>query len=125
MDFDYKKHYCVGDYEGRGEVPTDTPSLVDVKGYIPMRKQVERAILAGERLVAFRREEFDSMDENYDGEPSELMDPDFMPSVDMPAIIDGFSEKIERFSSERATQRSVGDPEELQRNPSEPAPDNQ
>lgn len=123
MDYDYRKHYCCNDYEGRGEVPTDTPSLVDVKGYIPMKKQVERAILAGERLVAFRREEFDSMDDDYDGEPSPMADPDFMPSVDMPALIDGFSEKMKRFSSEQATQRSEGDSEELQRNPS--ALDNQ
>lgn len=91
---DRKHHMRIEEGELRGEINTDTPSLVDVKGYMPLAKQVERAILAGERLEAFRRGEFDSMDEDFYGEPSPLQDPDFMPSTDMEAVATANSEKL-------------------------------
>lgn len=88
IDLRYQKHFKhIEDGELRGEENTSTKSLVDKKGYMPLAKQVERALLAGERLEAFRRGEFDSFDDNFNGEPSPLQDPDFIPSTDMDSVI--------------------------------------
>lgn len=97
-DLMFYKHFVgVEDGEIRGEEPSDTPSLVDIKGYIPLAKQVERAILSGERLKAFRRGDFDVSDD-FDGfvEPSPAHDPDIVPSVDYPAMADDLQTKLDK-----------------------------
>lgn len=99
------KHFMhMEDGEIRGERKTDTPSLVDVRGYMPLAKQVERAIMAGERLEAFRKGDWDSDNPDYDGEPSRLSDPDFMPSTDMEYIIQEQEQKLREL---QAQQNSV------------------
>lgn len=99
------KHFCcMEDGEIRGEKKTDTPSLVDVRGYMPLAKQVERAIMAGERLEAFRKGDWDSEDPNYDGEPNRLSDPDFMPSTDMVDVIAENEAKLEAYQRQQEEQ---------------------
>ena len=68
-----------------GEQPTDAPSLVDTKGYLPLRKQVERLVLAGAQLESFRKGFYD-YDEDYNGDiiTSPFDDPNFLPSTDVP-----------------------------------------
>ena len=96
-----KHHNCLIDgcaRNGRicGESRGLSPCKVDTKGYIPMRKQVERALAAGERLTAFRKEMFGSADPDYFNESdlSVIDDPDFMPSVDMEGVIESQQQKI-------------------------------
>lgn len=77
--------------EFTGEYRGASPCYVDTKGYIPMRTQIERLSQSGERLEEYRRlvynglthGAYDSLDPNFDGEPSPLYDPDFLPSIDM------------------------------------------
>lgn len=98
----FQKHYnclidgCARNGRIRGEARGLSPCKVDIKGYIPMRNQVERALAAGERLTAFRKEMFGSADLDYFNESdlSALDDPDFMPSVDMARVISSQQQKI-------------------------------
>lgn len=85
----------------RGEPVGSSPCLVDIKGYIPMKTQIRRLDDAGKRLLAYRRMtygvkagEYDSEDPNFDGEPSPLLDPDFMPSTDMARVAEGLKAKL-------------------------------
>lgn len=115
----YDKHY-VSDYDDgivRGEETTDSVCLVDVKGYIPMAKQIERQILAGQRLEAFRRGDFD-VDANYNGEfiePSVTSHPDFMPSVDMLSAMSDLDTKINTSANQQTTEPKA--PESLEKVP--------
>lgn len=106
-DLMYYKHFQkIEDGEFRGEENTSTPSLVDTKGYIPLQKQVERAVLAGERLEAFRRMEFDvDADSDHWKEPSVLQDPDFIPSTDMQSAMESNLSNLNKATS--ALQRDA------------------
>lgn len=44
----------------------DKTTLVEVAGYIPAKQRIENLILAGERLVAWRKEQFDFNDGEID-----------------------------------------------------------
>lgn len=77
----------------RGECVGDAPCYVDVKGYIPMQKQIERAMAAGERLVAFRKGYYDSEDPAYYGEPNPLANPDLLGS-DVPGILEAYQNTL-------------------------------
>ena len=114
-----KHHRCMAEGEIRGEEPTNTPSLVDPKGYVPLRKQVERAVANGERLVAFRRGEYDSDAEDYEGDPSPILDPDFMPSVDMPALAEAQKRKYETARANAEVEALAKAKAEAQQSPSD------
>lgn len=95
-NFCLKKHFsCMESGEFRGETRGNSVCLVDSKGYVPLRKQVERALSAGERLEAFRKGFYDSYNPEWEGEPSPLSDPDLIPSVDIPAIARHQEQKIQ------------------------------
>lgn len=79
----------------RGEVHDDTvPCYVDDVGYISMEQQIKSLINAGVNLENYRRSQFDyQYDMNADIESAVVSpehQPDFMPSVDMPGIVEGF-----------------------------------
>lgn len=79
----------------RGEVHDDSvPCYVDDVGYISMEQQIKSLINAGINLENYRRSQFDyqyGMNADIDSAVvSPEHNPDFMPSVDMPGIVDGF-----------------------------------
>lgn len=91
-----------------GEPKGTSPCYVDPKGYIPLRKQIERGIDAGERLRAYRRGEYDSLTNDfYDGEPSGILDPDFMPSTDVGAIQESINEKYKSQQSTTSPEKGA------------------
>ncbi len=78
----------------RGEVHDDSvPCYVDDIGYISMEQQIKSLINAGVNLEKYRRSQFDyqyGLDADIDpAVVSPEHEPDFMPSVDMPGIVDG------------------------------------
>ena len=85
----------------RGELRGPSPCMVDVKGYIPMRTQIDRLMSSGERLEEYRRllysgithGAYDSLAEDFEGEVSPIYDPDFLPSTDMLRVEAMLSEK--------------------------------
>lgn len=106
----YPKHgrtRAVG--EVYGENRTATVCFVDVKGYIPLRRQVERSMANGERLLSFRKGVYqyeEGMVGNYeDMEPLPTQDPDFMPSVDMPVITSEMQDKLQRLEMQEKLRK--------------------
>lgn len=78
----------------RGEVHDDSvPCYVDDVGYISMEQQIKSLINAGINLENYRRSQFDyqyGLDADVDtAVVSPEHEPDFMPSVDMPGIVEG------------------------------------
>ncbi len=78
----------------RGEVHDESvPCYVDDVGYISMEQQIKSLINAGVNLENYRRSQFDyQYGMNFDVDSAVVSpenDPDFMPSVDMPGIVDG------------------------------------
>lgn len=78
----------------RGEVHDDSvPCYVDDVGYISMEQQIKSLINAGVNLENYRRTQYDYQyghDTDIDSAiVSPEHDPDFMPSVDMPGIVEG------------------------------------
>lgn len=78
----------------RGVVHDDSvPCYVDDVGYISMEQQIKSLINAGINLENYRRSQFDyqyGLDADVDSAVvSPEHDPNFMPSVDMPGIVDG------------------------------------
>lgn len=51
----------------------DPESIVDDRGYLPVKQRVDRMIRAGERLMEYRREHYDYAPEEEDD--GEFMDP--------------------------------------------------
>ena len=108
------KHYRTVEVgEVRGEPKGDSPCYVDSKGYIPLKKQIDRAVLAGERLEAYRRGLLEEVLKSaglsvncpdYEGEPSIVDSPDFLPSVDYPRL---YAEAVERARSEKDKRESL------------------
>lgn len=79
----------------RGEVHDDSVRCyVDDIGYISMEQQIKSLINAGINLENYRRSQFDyQYDMDFDVDSAVVSpehNPDFMPSVDMPGIVDGF-----------------------------------
>ncbi len=79
----------------RGEVHDDSvPCYVDAVGYISMEQQIKSLINAGINLENYRRSQFDyqyGFDADVDtAVVSPEHNPDFMPSVDMPDLVEGF-----------------------------------
>lgn len=79
----------------RGEVHDDTvPCYVDDVGYISMEQQIKSLINAGINLENYRRSQFEyqyGLDADIDNAVvSPEHNPDFMPSVDMPDLVDNF-----------------------------------
>lgn len=113
------------DGEVRGDLCTSTPSKVDIKGYIPMRKQVQTLLANGERLEAYRRGELYDSEDNWT--PSPLADPDIIPSVDVPRISEELAVSInERIKQDResssVTERSEREAENSTVTPSAKEP---
>lgn len=78
----------------RGEVPNKSTSYyVDCVGFISMEQQIKGLINAGQNLENYRRSQYDYQ---VDSEAVDIDDvevsaenvPEFMPSVDMPRIVD-------------------------------------
>lgn len=77
----------------RGEVPNpDTPCYVDPVGFISMEQQIKGLINAGVNLENYRRTQFDyQYGDEVDIDKAVVSvenDPDFMPSIDMPQIME-------------------------------------
>ena len=78
----------------RGEVPNkSTPYYVDCVGFISMEQQIKGLINAGINLENYRRSQYDYQvnSETIDIDDVEVSlenSPDFMPSVDMPLVVD-------------------------------------
>lgn len=78
----------------RGEAPNpSTPYFVDCVGFISMEQQIRGLINAGQNLENYRRSQYDYQ---VDSEAVDIDDvevsaenvPEFMPSVDMPRVVD-------------------------------------
>ena len=87
-----------------GERRGSSRSHLDVKGYIPIKKQVMRLLGAGRDLEEYRRRVYQGYqsgdydgDLNYEGEPSPLLDPDRLPSVDNARIISSLQERANKL----------------------------
>ncbi len=95
-------------FEGmqRGELPNpSTPYYVDSVGFISMEQQIKGLINAGINLENYRRSTYDyqTNSEAIDIDNVEVSvenDPDFMPSVDMPLVVD--SMVVQNSSLERS-----------------------
>lgn len=78
----------------RGEIPNkSTPYHVDCVGFISMEQQIKGLINAGQNLENYRRSQYDyQVDSDAvdidDVEVSAENVPEFMPSVDMPRVVD-------------------------------------
>lgn len=78
----------------RGEVPnTSTPYYVDCVGFISMEQQIKGLINAGQNLENYRRSQYDYQvdSEAVDIDEVEVSAenvPEFMPSIDMPRVVD-------------------------------------
>ncbi len=90
----------------RGEVPNpSTPYYVDSVGFISMEQQIKGLINAGINLENYRRSTYDYQTNSEaidvdDIEVSVENDPDFMPSVDMPLVVDSMI--VQNSSLERS-----------------------
>lgn len=74
---------------------TFEPSIVETAGVIPPKVQIERLIQAGERLVEYRKENYDY----HVGSPVNEADPDIdirvrQPNIDM-AEVDAIKESVD------------------------------
>ncbi len=84
----------------RGEIPNKSTSYyVDCVGFISMEQQIRGLINAGINLENYRRSQYDyqTNNENIDIDDVEVSaenTPEFMPSVDMPHIVDSMIDSI-------------------------------
>ncbi len=90
----YSKYEDCFEGKQRGEVPNpSTPYYVDSVGFISMEQQIKGLINAGINLENYRRSTYDYQTNSEaididDIDVSVENDPDFMPSVDMPLVVD-------------------------------------
>lgn len=90
----YSKYQDSFEGKKRGELRNkETPCFVDCVGFISMEQQIKGLINAGINLENYRRSQFDYQTNSEtididDVEVSVENTPDFMPSVDMPSVID-------------------------------------
>lgn len=102
----YSKYQDCLEGKKRGEVPNpSTPYYVDSVGFISMEQQIKGLINAGINLENYRRSTYDYQvnSEAIDIDNVDVSvenDPDFMPSVDMPLVID--SMVVQKSSLERS-----------------------
>lgn len=66
----------------QGEV-FDDENIVEIAGFVPMKKRIENLMLAGQRLVTARIEQYDFADGVDDGQE---IDPIRVPSTDLAEI---------------------------------------
>lgn len=101
----YSKYQDCLEGKQRGEVPNlSTSYYVDSVGFISMEQQIKGLINAGINLENYRRSTYDYQvnSEAIDIDNVEVSvenDPDFMPSVDMPLVVD--SMVVQNSSLER------------------------
>ncbi len=90
----YTKYQDPLEGKQRGEVPNPlTPYYVDCIGFISMEQQIKGLINAGVNLENYRRSTYDyqTNSEAIDIDNINVSvenDPDFMPSVDMPLVVE-------------------------------------
>lgn len=102
----YSKYQDCLEGKKRGEVPNpSTPYYVDSVGFISMEQQIKGLINAGINLENYRRSTYDYQvnSEAIDIDNVDVSvenDPDFMPSVDMPLVVD--SMLVQNSSLERS-----------------------
>ena len=105
-------------FEGkaRGELPNkSTPYYVDCVGFISMEQQIKGLINAGINLENYRRSTYDYQVNSEAIDIDDVTvgvenDPDFMPSVDMPLVVDSMI--VENTSLERSEAPSNDSKEE-------------
>ncbi len=111
----------------RGELPNkSTPYYVDCVGFISMEQQIKGLINAGINLENYRRSQFDYQINSEtkdidDVEVSVENTPEFMPSVDMPYIVDSM---IDVNISPAPSPEPTGAPEPQGGDITPPAPEN-
>lgn len=111
----------------RGEVHNpDTPCYVDDVGYVNMEQQIKGLINAGINLENYRRSHYDYQysdvpsDGNFEVSPEN--NPDFMPSVDMPAITEHFISNLDSAVAKRSEETKnevIDEPVSIDSNPSD------
>ncbi len=90
----YSKYQDCLEGKQRGEVPNpSTPYYVDSVGFISMEQQIKGLINAGINLENYRRSTYDYQVNSEAIDIDDISvgvenDPDFMPSVDMPLVVD-------------------------------------
>lgn len=90
----YSKYDDFFEGKKRGEAPNpSTPYFVDCVGFISMEQQIKGLINAGQNLENYRRSQYDYQVDSEavdvdDVEVSAENVPEFMPSVDMPRVVD-------------------------------------
>lgn len=90
------------------------PSFIEKAGYIPAKARIENMILAGQRLVAFRKEQFDmshdKIDEDFD-DPTRSKNYDladaFQDSLAVNARFTESYEKAQEASDELSNTKST------------------
>lgn len=103
--------------KNRGEVPNpDTPCLVDDIGFISMESQIKSLINAGQNLEAYRRGQLDyQYDDNQDIDDAVVSvenEQDFMPSVDLPDVINSFNSQIVAKATTETTSKTSSEQRE-------------
>lgn len=97
--------------EIRGEIRGCSECKVSKEGFIPARKQIEKVLANGLRLELYRRAMYHGYDNaTDDSEASPTQDPDFLPSVDIPAIE---SEQAARIEAQSLAESPASAPEDL------------
>lgn len=123
----YSKYENTLEGKKRGEVPNkSTPYYVDCVGFISMEQQIKGLINAGINLENYRRSQFDYQTNSEatdidDVEVSAENTPEFMPSVDMPYIVDSM---IESNTLPASSPEPTGAPEPQGGDNTPPASDN-
>lgn len=113
----YSKYDDVFVGKQRGEVSNpNTPCYVDDIGFISMESQIKSLINAGQNLEAYRRGQ---LDYQYDIEQdideavvSVENDQDFMPSVDLPEVINSFNSQIVANATTETTSKTSSEQRE-------------
>lgn len=103
----YSKYQDCLEGKTRGELPNkSTPYYVDCVGFISMEQQIKGLINAGINLENYRRSQYDyqvgdsEADVDIDNVNVSIENtPDFMPSVDMPLVVDDMISKSSPESS--------------------------
>lgn len=81
------------------------PIIVEKAGYVPAKIQIENMIMAGQRLVESRKEQYGGMS---DGEAMENYDPTFSPNFDMVDADSLFKSIDERAKAKLSTKSNSG-----------------
>lgn len=121
----YSKYQDCLEGKKRGEMSNpSTPYYVDCVGFISMEQQIKGLINAGINLENYRRSQYDYQinSEAIDIDEVEVSvenSPDFMPSVDMPSVVEGM---INSNTSSEQNSEPVNAPEPQGDKTTPPAP---